>query len=134
MPARNRKRAFCILMPKKPAFHKRNDGGAKRVARKSYDRYRGSSAKRGYGHKWRKESAEFLEQAENAFCAGAGCNELSTVVDHIVPHKGDQKLFWRRSNWQGMCKPCHDAKTAREDGGFGRPVRGVGQNFSPPLA
>lgn len=46
--------------------------------------------------------------------------EAASVVDHIVPHKGDQKLFWRRSNWQSLCKRCHDVKTATEDGGFGR--------------
>ena len=42
------------------------------------------------------------------------------VVDHIIPHKGDKVLFWDRSNWQPLCKTCHDTKTAREDGGFGR--------------
>ena len=40
----------------------------------------------------------------------------STTVDHIIPHKGDRKLFWDKTNWQALCKPCHDAKTAREDG------------------
>ncbi len=44
----------------------------------------------------------------------------ATVVDHIVPHKGDQQLFWDTRNWQSMSKPCHDKKTAKEDGGFGR--------------
>jgi 5-methylcytosine-specific restriction protein A len=29
-------------------------------------------------------------------------------------------LFWDNTNWQAMAKECHDAKTAREDGGFGR--------------
>jgi len=32
-------------------------------------------------------------------------------------------MFWDERNWQALCKPCHDAKTAREDGGFGRPVK-----------
>lgn len=39
----------------------------------------------------------------------------ATVVDHIVPHRGDQKLFWDESNWQPLCKPCHDKKTWNED-------------------
>lgn len=30
-----------------------------------------------------------------------------------------QSLFWDQNNWQALCKPHHDAKTAREDGGFG---------------
>jgi 5-methylcytosine-specific restriction protein A len=32
-------------------------------------------------------------------------------------------LFWDRSNWQGLCHPCHSAKTATEDGGFGNARR-----------
>lgn len=28
--------------------------------------------------------------------------------------------MWDECNWQPLCKPCHDSKTAREDGGFGR--------------
>ncbi|WP_366881176.1 HNH endonuclease [Halothiobacillus sp.] len=43
----------------------------------------------------------------------------ASVVDHIKPHKGNRELFWDEHNWQGLCKPCHDVKTAREDGGFG---------------
>ncbi|WP_456243258.1 HNH endonuclease [Thermacetogenium phaeum] len=37
-----------------------------------------------------------------------------------MPHKGDRQLFWDESNWQALCKPCHDSKTAREDGGWGK--------------
>ncbi|WP_339321386.1 HNH endonuclease [Paenibacillus sp. FSL W8-0194] len=87
---------------------------------RGYDRNRGSSAKRGYGRLWRRERAAFL--LENPLCVACYRNDrvtASSVVDHVVPHKGDQKLFWDRSNWQALCKPCHDAKTAREDGGFG---------------
>nr|DAE96978.1 MAG TPA: HNH endonuclease [Caudoviricetes sp.] len=49
----------------------------------------------------------------------------ATEVDHIIPHRGDQKLFWDMSNWQALCHNCHSAKTAREDGGFGN-KRGSG--------
>ena len=34
-----------------------------------------------------------------------------TLVDHIVPHRGDQALFWDEQNWQPLCKSCHDKKT-----------------------
>lgn len=37
------------------------------------------------------------------------------VVDHIVPHRGDGKLFWDEGNWQALCKNCHDSKTMTED-------------------
>ena len=28
------------------------------------------------------------------------------MLDHIVPHKGDMKVFWDRANWQGLCDRC----------------------------
>jgi 5-methylcytosine-specific restriction endonuclease McrA len=34
--------------------------------------------------------------------------------DHVVPHGGDERLFWDEDNWAPTCKPCHDTKTARE--------------------
>ena len=40
---------------------------------------------------------------------------LTTVVDHIIPHRGDQKLFWDRSNWQPLCEHHHNVKTMTED-------------------
>jgi 5-methylcytosine-specific restriction endonuclease McrA len=39
----------------------------------------------------------------------------ATVVDHIKPHRGDKILFWDQSNWQPLCKKCHDHKTKTED-------------------
>ncbi len=35
----------------------------------------------------------------------------ATVVDHIIPHRGDQKLFWDENNWQGLCEHHHNTKT-----------------------
>lgn len=43
----------------------------------------------------------------------------STVADHIKPHRGIWALFSNAENLQGVCKTCHDHKTATEDGGFG---------------
>ena len=40
---------------------------------------------------------------------------MATVVDHIVPHRGDQKLFWDRGNWQPLCEHHHNVKTMTED-------------------
>jgi 5-methylcytosine-specific restriction protein A len=47
-------------------------------------------------------------------CHDQGYLEPATVVDHIQPHRGDQALFWDPSNWQALCKTCHDRKTAQE--------------------
>ena len=52
-------------------------------------------------------------------CDAADQVVAATVVDHIKPHRGDKALFWDQDNWQPLCKPCHDAKTAAEDGRWG---------------
>lgn len=45
--------------------------------------------------------------------------QASTICDHKIPHKGVWALFISVANLQGICKECHDRKTATEDGGFG---------------
>ena len=42
---------------------------------------------------------------------------LATIVDHIIPHKGDPELMWSEWNWQPLTKRAHDKKTATEKGG-----------------
>lgn len=85
------------------------------------DAERPSASQRGYGSKWREAREVFL--AANPVCATPKCGAPATVVDHVTPHKGDLALFWRRSNWQPLCARCHNRKTARHDGAFGRPVK-----------
>lgn len=74
---------------------------------------RPTAASRGYDHRWRKASKEFL--ATNPWCVnlGEGCTLLATLVDHIVPHKGDVVLFWSMGNWQPLCDHCHNCHKAR---------------------
>jgi hypothetical protein len=75
-----------------------------------YDSQRDSSAKRGYGRRWRKARITFLQN--NPLCKRCeqkGRVTPAEVVDHIVPHKGDQKIFWDSTNWQALCKQCHDS-------------------------
>lgn len=82
---------------------------------------RGSSSERGYSAAWQRARAGYLRN--HPLCAEhqkRGVLVPATVVDHIVPHKGDKDLFWDSSNWQPLCKRCHDIKTATRDGGFGR--------------
>jgi 5-methylcytosine-specific restriction protein A len=33
----------------------------------------------------------------------------SPVVDHVVPHRGDERLFWDVSNLQAVSKAYHDS-------------------------
>lgn len=68
---------------------------------------RKTSNERGYNYRWQQERKRYL--IDNPFCVH--CLPLyvaATVVDHIVPHKGDDVLFWDMTNWQALCKPCHD--------------------------
>ena len=78
----------------------------------SHDALRGGANARGYDARWRKARALFLRQ--NPLCAECRRNGVltpATVVDHIIPHRGDERLFWDEGNWQPLCKPCHDYKT-----------------------
>ncbi len=80
---------------------------------------RGSAAQRGYDARWRKARLRFLRQHPLCVeCEKQGRIKGATVVDHIVPHKGDHDLFWDTDNWQALCKRCHDRKTALEDSNF----------------
>jgi 5-methylcytosine-specific restriction enzyme A len=91
-------------------------------ARQQSDARRGSASERGYNGRWQKARATWLSRYPLcAECERSNRVAPASVVDHIVPHRGDQALFWDTENWQSLCKPCHDRKTAREDGGFGRP-------------
>lgn len=87
----------------------------KRDERKRWDECRGSARERGYTTRWDKARKTFLSHHPLcAECEREGRVTAATVVDHIIPHRGDQALFWDKSNWQPLCKPHHDAKTARE--------------------
>ena len=86
---------------------------------------RPSASARGYDDRWRQASRRFLNGHPVCVrCEAAGRLTGATVVDHKVPHKGDRDLFWDEANWQPLCSRCHNAKTAAEDGGLGRPASG----------
>ena len=75
---------------------------------------RESAAKRGYGYKWQKARDAYLKK--HPLCVDherRGYVEPATVVDHIIPHSGDMTLFWDSSNWQSLCKVCHDSHKQR---------------------
>lgn len=74
---------------------------------------RPSAHARGYDGKWQTERAAYLKLHPR--CAWPGCSAAATVVDHIIPHRGDRKLFWSRSNWQPLCAPCHNRRKQSEE-------------------
>lgn len=76
-----------------------------------HDARRPSARARGYNHEWRKARAEYL--ADHPYCRM--CGHPASVVDHIIPHRGDKRLFWHRTNWQPLCQPCHDSVKQRQE-------------------
>ena len=85
---------------------------AKREAERNarYEAARPTARQRGYDGKWQRESKAFLALPQNKLCA-CGCGRAANMVDHIIPHRGDRKLFWDRANWQPMASvPCHVSK------------------------
>jgi 5-methylcytosine-specific restriction enzyme A len=99
------------------------DGCKPKSAAAMLDQRRGSSSERGYGARWQKARAAYLRAhplAVDWFGTHDGRVFAAEELDHIVPHRGDMKLFWDASNWQGLTKADHSRKTAMEDGGFGR--------------
>lgn len=41
-------------------------------------------------------------------CEANGFIRPATLVDHIVPHRGDKTLFRDPENWQSLCDECHN--------------------------
>ncbi len=47
-------------------------------------------------------------------CAKEGKRVYATVVDHVIPVRGDWSRFSDPTNHQSLCKRHHDIKTAKE--------------------
>ncbi|TKA98548.1 HNH endonuclease [Cereibacter changlensis] len=76
-----------------------------------FDKTRPNSSARGYGSAWEKARAAFLRSHPHC----RRCGALATVVDHIEPHRGDQTLFWDKTNWQPLCATHHNSAKQREE-------------------
>lgn len=70
--------------------------------------------------RWKRTRKEQLSAEPLCkFHSARGIVVVAGVVDHIKPHKGNEELFFARSNLQSLCKLCHDsAKQAQEKGGL----------------
>lgn len=83
---------------------------------------KGSRHSRGYGSAWDRLRQQVLRR-DNWLCQGClrdgritglGIKPRDHAVDHVIPkaHGGTDDL----SNLQSLCNPCHDAKTAKDEG------------------
>lgn len=73
-----------------------------------------------YDKEWRAYRERFLHH--NPLCYR--CGSKSTVVDHLIAHKGDVKLFKQTTNHLPLCKSCHDQCTSLFDRNYkvGAPI------------
>lgn len=110
-------------MPSRPPVH-RHAGYRTEAQRKAEfdERRKNDEARKLYTYRWAQTAKGFLSANPLCVhCLAKGMTTSATEVDHIQPHKGDRTLFWTRTNWQALCKPCHSRKTATEDSGFAPP-------------
>jgi 5-methylcytosine-specific restriction enzyme A len=76
---------------------------------------RGSSRDRGYTSRWDRFRRVYLRK--HPLCRACEARDrvtAATLVDHVVPHRGDRARFWDEANLQPLCEACHGAKTAAE--------------------
>ena len=80
-----------------------------------------TSSQRGYDYRWQKARERFLlDNPLCVYCDRVGRTTAACIVDHVSPHRGDKTLFWDQTNWQALCKSCHDSvKQAEEVAGLG---------------
>lgn len=76
-----------------------------------FDQTRPNATARGYNSRWEQARRDFL--ADHSRCSYFACNALATVVDHVIPHRGDMRLFWDRKNWQSLCFHHHNSAKQR---------------------
>lgn len=65
---------------------------------------------------WRRLRDSVLkEHPLCTYCEEAGHVTAADTVDHYIPHRGDEKLFWDRGNLRACCTPCHNHLASIKD-------------------
>lgn len=106
----------CPKILRKPGYCEEHD----KKVKKQYEQNRETAVQRGYTYRWQKYSKARLKKKPLCVeCERNGRVTQATLTDHIIPHKGDMKLFWDPNNHQSLCEQCHNIKTSKE-GAFGR--------------
>ena len=66
-----------------------------------------------------------------ALCLAQNVVTSATVADHVIPHRGDEKLFWW-GKLQSLCQSCHSkTKQQAERIGFSTAVGPDGYPTDP---
>lgn len=61
---------------------------------------------------WKKRSAFLRANPLCVDCMRQGKTVASVIADHVIPHRGDEALFWN-GELQALCKLCHDSHKQR---------------------
>ena len=97
------------------AFAKRDVPKYKPFSSMANGKKRKTRTQQGYSNRWlRAAKAYKVRHPLCVMCEAEGIVTPAYAVDHIIPHKGDNKLFWDESNWQSLCQHHHNAKSATE--------------------
>jgi 5-methylcytosine-specific restriction protein A len=86
---------------------------------------RGSQRERGYTRQWEQRARWFRQRYAlcgqrpgglppvMSRCHDEGRITVAAQVDHVIPHRGDERLFWdEQGNWQSLCASCGARKSA----------------------
>lgn len=77
---------------------------------------RPSARQRGYTTRWDRARRVYLAAHPLCrMCEQDGRTTPATVVDHVVPHRGDARLFWDSANWQPLCAHHHNSVKQRQE-------------------
>ncbi len=95
-------------MPVRPPTFRPQGQRTRREANQEYDARRGSARDRGYDSRWDREALSFKRAHPLCIgCEAVGRVIPTALVDHIIPHKGNQVLMWDPKNRQPSCDPHH---------------------------
>jgi 5-methylcytosine-specific restriction enzyme A len=97
-------------MIKQPKQFKAPWFSTRQQSREQHDQRRGTATSRGYGVEWQRARLQHLSVNPLCVCCLAnGVVEPATMVDHVIPHKGNMNVFWNSADWQSLCDWCHKA-------------------------
>ena len=68
--------------------------------------------------RWR--NLRLAQLAREPLCQRCLCFNMTKAgyhVDHVIPHRGNRKMFFDASNLQSLCQSCHSFKTVEEQRG-----------------
>ena len=81
------------------------------ASRRKADERRPTAGRRGYGASWRAQRKAYLD--DHPVCERPRCGAEARVVDHRLPLRDGGEDH--ESNYQSLCKPCHDSWKQRQD-------------------